>query len=104
MFRRFINDGISRWRHLLPRLLDQQAVSESGIIMASALVVGAGAGLGAVFFRWLIKTVQTLAYEDLAGRLQNISPLYLLIIPAIGGAIYGPHRTSIRPGSSAIFM
>jgi CIC family chloride channel protein len=90
MFRRLVNGNISRWRHLLPRLLDQQAVSESGIIMVSALVVGAGAGLGAVFFRWLIKTVQTLAYEGLAGYLQNISPFYLLIIPAIGGAIYGP--------------
>ncbi|MGD8304033.1 MAG: chloride channel protein, partial [Desulfobacterales bacterium] len=78
------------WLHYLPRLLDQQAVSESGIIMITALVVGAGAGLGAVFFRWMKKTVQTLAYEGLAGSLQNISPYYLLVIPAIGGAIYGP--------------
>jgi CIC family chloride channel protein len=90
MFRRLVKGSISRWRHLLPRLLDQQAVSESGIIMVSALVVGAGAGLGAVFFRWLIQTVQTLSYEGLAARLLNISPFYLLIIPAIGGAIYGP--------------
>jgi len=79
-----------KWRHFLPRLLDQQAVSESGIIMISALVVGTGAGLGAVFFRWLIKTVQSFAYEGLTGPLQNFSPFYLLIIPAIGGAIYGP--------------
>ena len=90
MFHRLVNGSISRWRHLFSRLLDQQAVSESGIIMVSALVVGAGSGLGAVFFRWLIETVQTLAYEGLASRLQNISPFYLLIVPAIGGAIYGP--------------
>ena len=90
MFHRLVNGSISRCRHLFSQLLDQQAVSESGIIMVSALVVGAGSGLGAVFFRWLIKTVQTLAYEGLAGYLQNISPFYLLIIPAIGGAIYGP--------------
>ncbi|MGD9410282.1 MAG: chloride channel protein [Desulfobacterales bacterium] len=90
MFHRLVNGSISRWRHLFSRLLDQQAVSESGIIMVSALVVGAGSGLGAVFFRWLIETVQTLAYEGLASRLQNISPFYLVIIPAIGGAIYGP--------------
>jgi CIC family chloride channel protein len=90
MFRRLVSGRIHRWRHLLPRLLDQRAVSESGIIMLSATVVGGGAGLGAVFFRWLIKTVQTLAYGELVSSLHNISPFYLLIIPAIGGAIYGP--------------
>ena len=90
MFRRLVNGTISKWRHLLPRLLDQQAVSESGIIMISAMVVGGGAGLGAVFFRWLIKTVQTLAYGQLGNSLQNFSSFFLIIIPAIGGAIYGP--------------
>jgi CIC family chloride channel protein len=90
MFRRLVSDSIHRWRHLLPRLLDQRAVSESGIIMISASVVGCGAGLGAVFFRWLIKTVQTLSYGQLGASLQNIPHFYLLIIPAIGGAIYGP--------------
>ena len=58
--------------------------------MISATLVGAGSGLGAVFFRWLIKTVQTLSYGQLSGLLQNINYLHLLIIPAIGGAIYGP--------------
>jgi CIC family chloride channel protein len=80
-----------RPRQLLTRLLDRQAVSESGVIMITALVVGAGAGLGAVFFRWLIKTVQTIAYGGLAGLMQGISPFYLLIlIPILGGAVYGP--------------
>ena len=90
MFRRLVNSRLFRWRHLLPRLLDRQAVSESGIIMITALVVGAGAGLGAVFFRWLIKAVQTLAFAGLSGHMETISYIYLLIIPAIGGAIYGP--------------
>jgi len=90
MFRRLVSSRVGRWRHLLPRLLDQQAVSESGIIMLTALVVGGGAGLGAVFFRWLIKSVQTLAYQGLAGLMQQISPFDLLVIPALGGAVYGP--------------
>jgi CIC family chloride channel protein len=88
--RRLINGRIGKWRQLLPRLLDRQAVSESGIIMITALVVGGGAGLGAVFFRWLIKSVQTLAYQGFSGGIQNITYIHLLIIPAIGGAIFGP--------------
>ena len=74
MFRRFLNGTISKLRHRLPRLLDHQAVSESGIIMITALVVGAGAGLGAVFFRWLIRTVQTLAYGGVGVHLHGVSP------------------------------
>ena len=91
MFRRLAGSSIiDSWRRLLSRLLYQRAVSESGIIMISATLVGVGSGLGAVFFRWLIKTVQTLSYGQLSGLLQNINYLHLLIIPAIGGAIYGP--------------
>ncbi len=40
-----------RLPHLLSGLLDRQAVSESGIIMITALMVDIGAGLGAVAFR-----------------------------------------------------
>ena len=42
-------------------------MSESAIIMLTALVVGAGAGLGAVVFRRLIAGAQTLAYGGLGG-------------------------------------
>ena len=49
MFHRLVSGKKRRWRHFLLRLLDRQAVSESGIIMISALVVGTGAGFGAVF-------------------------------------------------------
>ena len=79
-----------RLRRRLSGLLDGQAVSESGIIMITALVVGIGAGFGAVAFRWLITTVQTLAYDKLGGFMQGVSHLDLLLIPALGGAIYGP--------------
>ena len=65
-------------------------MSESAIIMLTALVVGVGAGLGAVVFRRLIAGVQTLAYDGLGGFLGAIAPFHLLIIPALGGAIFGP--------------
>jgi CIC family chloride channel protein len=79
-----------QWRQRLPRWLDQRALSESGVILFTALIVGIGAGLGAVVFRRLIEGVHRLAYGGLAGALEGIYPFYLLIIPAIGGAIFGP--------------
>ncbi len=79
-----------RWRQRLPRWLDQRTLSESGVILFTALIVGIGAGLGAVIFRRLIGGVQTLSYDGLAGLMQGIYPFYLLIIPALGGAVVGP--------------
>ena len=78
------------WRQLLSQWLDRQAMSESAVIMLTALVVGIGAGLGAVIFRRLIAGMQALAYDGLGGLLQGIAPFHLLIIPAVGGAIFGP--------------
>ncbi len=79
-----------QWRGRLSAWLDRHAVPESGLIMFTALLVGVGAGLGAVFFWQLIAMVQWLAYGGLGGLLAGITPLQLLIIPAIGGAIVGP--------------
>ena len=60
------------------------------MVMFTALAVGVGAGLGAVLFRRLISGVQTLSYGNLGGLLSWMGPYKLLIIPAIGGAIFGP--------------
>ncbi len=79
-----------QWRQYLPRWLTRYKMPESGTIVLTALVVGVGAGLGAVVFRRLIAGVQVLAFDRLGGLLASISPFHLLIIPAIGGAIYGP--------------
>jgi CIC family chloride channel protein len=79
-----------RWRQPLSQWLDRHPMPESGVIMFTALVVGVGAGLGAVVFRRLIEGMQTLAYDGLGGLLQGITPLHLIIIPTVGGAIYGP--------------
>jgi CIC family chloride channel protein len=79
-----------RWRQRLPRWLDQRMVSESGVILFTALIVGIGAGLGAVIFRRLIEGAHRLAYDGLGGMMEGIYPFYLLIIPALGGLIVGP--------------
>jgi chloride channel protein, CIC family len=64
-----------------------------------ALVVGGGAGLGAVGFRWLIFEFTWLATgRDQFGQqgrtgslhLPWLGPWFLLVIPVIGGLLYGP--------------
>lgn len=63
------------------------------------LLVGAGAGLGSIAFRWLIATFTHLfsGHADYAnaGRAANshvpwLGPYFVLLAPVIGGLLYGP--------------
>lgn len=76
-------------RSILSKWFDHPRMSESITILLTALIVGIGAGLGAVVFRRLISFFQNLSYELFAGYLRNIHPFHLLIIPALGGLIFG---------------
>ncbi|MBY8889457.1 chloride channel protein, partial [Streptomyces sp. PTM05] len=67
--------------------------------MLLALVVGAGAGLGAVAFRWLIKTFTLLlsghADYSAAGHAANphvpgLGRWFVLLAPVLAGLVYGP--------------
>ncbi len=78
-----VNPRLAQW-------LDQHDVPESAVIMSTALLVGIGAGLGAMVFRRLIEGLQELAFYGLAGVLEGIAPFHLLLIPALGGLIVGP--------------
>ncbi|MCR6488963.1 chloride channel protein [Amycolatopsis sp. OK19-0408] len=72
--------------------------SRSGLV-GLAVLIGAGAGLGAIVFRWLITTFTHLFsgqadYAD-AGRAAHpwfpeLGPWFLLLAPVIAGLIYGP--------------
>ena len=55
-----------------------------------AVLVGLGAGLGADFFRWLIDSVTRFSFGTLGSLLASFSPFHLMIIPLLGGLIYGP--------------
>jgi CIC family chloride channel protein len=70
-----------------------------GGLLAVALVVGAGAGLGAVAFRYLIYFVTWLATGHVQfgqqGRVHSahlpwLGLAFFVVIPVIGGLIYGP--------------
>ncbi|HUA03660.1 MAG TPA: chloride channel protein [Solirubrobacteraceae bacterium] len=74
------------------------AGSRLGLIVM-ALLVGAGAGLGAVVFRWLIFSFTWLAtgYQQFgqqghiaSSHLPWLGLGFLLVIPVVGGLLYGP--------------
>lgn len=48
---------------------DKLSLPEPASIVFTAMIVGIGAGLGAVFFRWLIASMQTLSYDVLGNYL-----------------------------------
>lgn len=58
------------------------------IIMS--LIVGIGAGFGAVLFKFLIYFFQNLSFSDVPKLLSFDKPIHLILMPAIGGLIIGP--------------
>jgi CIC family chloride channel protein len=58
--------------------------------MGTALLVGLGAGLGAVVFRWLIDQVHAFCFEWLPRTLPFLGDYALIVAPALGGLIAGP--------------
>src|SRR5215472_5109526 len=80
------------------RLVERLRQSPLALVVA-ALIIGAGAGLGAVVFRWLIYAVTWLAtgHEQFGqqGRVGSPHLLWLgicfvLVVPIVGGLLYGP--------------
>jgi CIC family chloride channel protein len=71
-----------------------------GGLLAMALLVGAVAGLGAIAFRWLIKTFTSLLsghadYSAVTGHPANphlpwLGPWFVLLAPVLAGLAYGP--------------
>ncbi|MFE0631156.1 chloride channel protein [Streptomyces sp. NPDC058864] len=68
-------------------------------VVALGLIVGLGAGLGAIAFRWLIQAFTRLfsGHQDYsaAGRAAHpnlpwLGPWFVLLAPVVGGLLYGP--------------
>lgn len=90
--------GLRVLRTLLPTARAWPRCSPLGFI-AAALVVGAGGGLGAVAFRWLIFAVTRVATgHEQFGQQGRVGSLhfpwlgigFLVLIPVVGGLLYGP--------------
>ena len=112
-----IGSSSRRYRDLLTGSL-ARATRESGAenppLLSAALrlglpavLVGAGAGLAAVAFRWLVigATVVFTGRTDYAGVTGHppnpfvpaLGPWFLLLVPVIGGLIYGPLVARFAP-------
>ncbi|RKZ74499.1 MAG: Cl- channel voltage-gated family protein [Candidatus Parabeggiatoa sp. nov. 1] len=61
------------------------------VITALALIVGIGAGFGAIFTEWLVEEVHHIFFETkLWGLLDGFGAYYLVIVPALGALIFAP--------------
>ncbi|MGB8947320.1 MAG: chloride channel protein, partial [Streptomyces sp.] len=67
--------------------------------MVLAVLVGAGAGLGSIVFRWCIQTFTRIfsGHDDYAAapgsdnpHVPWLGPFFVLVVPVVGGLLYGP--------------
>jgi len=79
-------DGRRRWLNgLLAKYQGGDAV-----LTLTAVVVGLGAGLGAIVFRWLISTVRSFSFDWLPAVTTGWGPAYVVLAPTLGGLLVGP--------------
>lgn len=63
--------------------------SEEVVLYGTSLLVGLGAGIGAVVFRYLIQAVGWIGYTWFPSVTTQWGNAYVIIVPAIGGLIVG---------------
>ena len=67
-----------------------QTLPSSLLTIMLSLIVGTGAGFGALIFRKLIDFVQYISYDITPDFFSFLKPYHLIFLPAIGGLIVGP--------------
>src|SRR6266536_2697889 len=82
------------WRTFVSRAWDRLShalLQETQVLLISGLLVGIGAGLGAVVFRELINGCTSFFFQVLGPLLAHLlGGAAVILIPAIGGLIFGP--------------
>ena len=89
------------------RLFGGFQLSPETVVLLLAFVVGTGAGMGVVTFRYLIDLVHHLFYADLIGVISRAGTWTLALMPLLGGIIIGAMRwrwKEFGPGLSALVM
>jgi CIC family chloride channel protein len=77
---------ISTWSR---NLLDRFQPSEEVMLVATALLVGLGTGVGAVAFRYLIQGVTWVGFVWIPELTRSLGMAYIVFVPALGGLIVG---------------
>jgi CIC family chloride channel protein len=72
------------------RLLDRWQPAERVVLVLTAVIVGTGAGVGAVAFRWLIETITRFSFDVAPSAVAFLGRYYVVLIPAAGGLVVGP--------------
>ncbi|MBO0791769.1 MAG: chloride channel protein, partial [Ktedonobacteraceae bacterium] len=74
------------WQRLL-----HISIHETQVLLLSGLLVGIGAGLGAVVFRELINGCTFFFFQVLRPLLSTVlGPAAVIVLPALGGLVFGP--------------
>lgn len=74
----------------IANIIDRLQPSETVVLFGTAVVVGAGTGLGAVFFIWLIGQVQTFFFKTGGSILSFLGRGLFILVPVLGGLLAGP--------------
>ncbi|MCY7320353.1 MAG: chloride channel protein [Phormidesmis sp. CAN_BIN36] len=85
--------------------LNRLQSSPETIVLILAVVIGGGAGIGVVAFRYLIEIVHHLMLENLMGTIARLGPWTLACVPTLGGIIIGLMRwcwKDFGPGISSL--
>ncbi|MBN1437989.1 MAG: chloride channel protein [Anaerolineales bacterium] len=77
-------------RNPLEAALDRLRPSETAILLATAVAVGGGTGLGAVLFIRLIAAVQSLFFDSGADWFGGLGGGWAALVPVLGGLAAGP--------------
>lgn len=72
------------------------------VVLILAVVIGGGAGIGVLAFRYLIEIIRHLALEDFMGTIAHLGAWTLACVPMLGGIIVGLIRWLCKEFSPGI--
>ncbi len=79
--------SISRY---LSKLLDRFQLSETAVLLITALIVGIVTGLASVLMIKMVQGIAWFGYTFLPGLIPELGRVWLIIIPVLGALIAGP--------------
>lgn len=78
-----------RLRALRRALMQRPRASEDTILLVTAILVGIGAGLGAIIVRTLIESFTWFSFEWLPHFTHDFGQAFIVVVPTLGGLLVG---------------